>query len=147
MFRTLIFHLRQNIRCDFRLMSASFFIIVRIHFVLYPFRISYQPNQTKPNRTDFVIALVYLALYALFNFSSVLVLLAYAALGYVFYIQYPEDIEIGGTTITASTKKIAMGVGLVIALMCGGLFCLLISVAFFLLVVVGVHASISETES
>ncbi len=65
----------------------------------------------------------------------------------MFYIQYPEDIEIGSTIIDSKAKKIVMGVGLVISLLFGGVFCLLTSVGFFLLFVVGVHASIYETEN
>lgn len=96
----------------------------------------------------FTIGLIFMLLYGLFNLWTVLVLVLYGGMGYALFIAYPEDIEVSPSiTINSLAKKIIMGVGAALGVLFGGLGCLAFSIAFFMLVVVGVHASVREVET
>ncbi len=86
-------------------------------------------------------------MYAILNFMSVLILAAYVGLGYLLYRQFPGDIQVGSVcTISRTAKVIVMLIGGFLAVTNGGVLTLLFSVLFFLIFVVGVHASIHEHE-
>lgn len=87
-------------------------------------------------------------LYAIFQFWSVIILLAYISVGYLLYYKFEDDIKINDSiTINKTVKNVIMVVGAIVAFMFGNLHILIMSIAFFMFCIVGVHASIREHES
>jgi hypothetical protein len=94
-----------------------------------------------------IIGFAYLVLFAFGHFPSVLALLAVLALAFFLYVLHPEPVVIADTEFGAPAKHALVAVVSLIALTVGHVLTLILSLSLFLLIVVGIHASIREHTS
>lgn len=93
----------------------------------------------------FLLALGFLVIFAFGHLPSVLALVAVLAVAFFLYVLKPEPIVVGGFEIASSAKHAIVVALALLALTVGHVFTLILSIAVFLLVVVGVHGSIRAT--
>jgi hypothetical protein len=91
-----------------------------------------------------MLGIAYLILFSFGHFPSVLALLAVLGLSFFLYVLHPEPIEIGNAEFGAPAKHTLTAVAAILALTVGHVTTLIVSLAVFLLIVVGIHASIRE---
>lgn len=109
-------------------------------------RVCLHPPLVTPFRTsDFLLACLYMVLFAFGHFPSVLALTGVLALAFYLYILHPEDIKVtDSVTITTTIKHVVVVVVGLLALTVGHVFTLFVSLCIFLLIVAGSHSIIRE---
>lgn len=94
----------------------------------------------------FLLALAFTAVFALGHLPSVLALVAVLAVAFFLYVLRPEPVEIGRFEIATSAKHAIVVALALLALTVGHVFSLIVSIALFLIIVVGVHGSLHAAE-
>lgn len=99
---------------------------------------------SRPQWVDFLLALLYLVVFSFGHFPSVLALVGVLVVAFSLYVLHPEPICIGSLEFGAAAKHTVVIALSLLALFVGHVLTLIISLAVFLLIVVGIHASIRE---
>lgn len=92
----------------------------------------------------FLLALVFLVIFAFGHLPSVVALVSVLAVAFFLYVLHPEPIEVAGAEIGTPAKHAIVVALALLALTVGHVFTLILSLAVFLLILVGVHGSIRE---
>jgi predicted PurR-regulated permease PerM len=85
-----------------------------------------------------------MAVFALGHPCAVLALVLVLALAFFLYVLKPEPLNLCGLEVGKRAKHVIVAIGSFLALTVGHVFELLVSLAFFLAVVVGIHSAIRE---
>lgn len=93
----------------------------------------------------FLLTCLHLFIFAFAHFGSVIALVAWMALAFYLWIAHPDDIQVSDNfALTKNVKVAVLVVTGVLALTVGHVFTLVISLLFFVLIVVGIHSVIRD---
>lgn len=93
----------------------------------------------------FLLTCLHLVIFSFGHFSTVLVVTLYSALMWFMFSHHPDNIDVAGKFTLDENGKVAVAIGLgILAVLFGHVFTFIISLAIFLLIVVGVHGLLRD---